>query len=256
MLKIRSEQLKAFEPNVWLAFENEMVAHSKAYAPVLTGVLTEQQLGSALRQAINSAQHYGFTNRGPIRLYIETMFLCGSYFDSDPLYTNISAVLRSTGDQMERAQRIHESINWYIENVSGPNNINVRTALEQIVVFAENPLNFRENTFEQHMLDEMHRAFPKRASFVGDRALQALIESAREKARHFDLPALRSDALLVILSYAFGHGCTNDPLYPWISQTLADPRIKGPAECARRLEKKAMTWLEHVLARPTSEVEI
>ena len=194
MLKIRPEQLKAFEPDAWHAFENEMMAHSKDYSPVLTTILTEQQLRSALRQAIDSAQRYGFTNRGPIRLYIELMFLCGSYFDTDPLYSNVAAALRSSGDQMDRAERIHQSVNWYLENISGPNNINVRNALEQVMEFVENPPDFRENAFEQLMLDEMHRTFPKRASFVGDRSLKALVEGARAKARHFDLPPLRSDA--------------------------------------------------------------
>ena len=52
------------------------------------------------------AEGYGFTNRGPLRLFIEMMFLCGSGFDTDPQYPAVGAVLRAAGDQMQRAQMI------------------------------------------------------------------------------------------------------------------------------------------------------
>ena len=47
---------------------------------------------------------------------------------------------------------------------------------------------------------------------------------------------------------AFGHGCGADPLYPWIAGTLKDEAITDPETKAKRLERKALTWLEHVLA--------
>ena len=53
----------------------------------------------------------------------------------------------------------------------------------------------------------------------------------------------------MVLKFAFGHACTNDPLYPWILRTLKDQRIVTPAARASRLERKAITWLEHVVAR-------
>jgi len=56
--------------------------------------------------------------------------------------------------------------------------------------------------------------------------------------------------------FAFGHGCTNDLLYPWISRTLQDERIADPEARAARLEQKAITWLEHVNARNEKRAEI
>ena len=60
--------------------------------------------------------------------------------------------------------------------------------------------------------------------------------------------AVREMALVIVLMLAFGHGCADDPLYPWIARTLQDEAITDPAARAKRLEKKALTWLEHVLA--------
>ena len=62
--------------------------------------------------------------------------------------------------------------------------------------------------------------------------------------------ALLGTGLFVIrmlLMFAFGHGCCDDPLYPWIARTLNDERITDPPARAKRLETKALTWLDHVL---------
>jgi hypothetical protein len=56
--------------------------------------------------------------------------------------------------------------------------------------------------------------------------------------------------------YAFGHNCVNDPLYPWIYNTLNDKKIITPQARAERLEKKAVTWFNHVLARITKGEQI
>ena len=102
----------------------------------------------------------------------------------------------------------------------------------------------------------MHSAFPQKASYVGQGGLVKLIQEARTEARKYNFSSIRADALLVILKFAFGHGCTNDPLYPWMSQTLQDKKIVDPAARAKRLESKALTWLDHVLARPRKGVEV
>ena len=76
----------AFEQAALRRFEDEMVVHSKDFSPLLCEIIGEDQLRVAVRQAMARAAGYGFTYRGPIRLFIEMMFLCGSAFDTDPQY--------------------------------------------------------------------------------------------------------------------------------------------------------------------------
>ena len=94
----------------------------------------------------------------------------------------------------------------------------------------------------------MHRIFPLKAAYVGEAGLKALIDEGIDEAERYRFDTARPRALLVVLKFAFGHGCTDDPLYPWIARTLRDERIVDPAARAARLEKKAVTWLEHVVA--------
>ncbi|MGI9074458.1 MAG: hypothetical protein ACR2JB_24800 [Bryobacteraceae bacterium] len=117
---IRAEHMKAFEQDARRRFEDEMVAHSKDFSPPLCEVIGDEQLRVALRSAMKRAEGYGFTYRGPVRLFIEMMFLCGSAFDTDPQYAAVGEVLRASGDQMQRAQQIHELCLDNLGKVAGP----------------------------------------------------------------------------------------------------------------------------------------
>lgn len=249
MVAIRTEQMKVFEQAALRHFEDEMMAHSKDFSPRLCEVIGDEQLRSAIHSAICRAMDYGFTNRGPIRLFIEMMFLCGSAFDTDPQYPQIGAVLRDNGDQMQRAEQIHEGSLDYLEKVSGPSAVNVHNALKNLLIFAQLPIRFSSTDFVSGMLHEMNNAFPQKVAYIGREGLTALIEEGRVEAQEYGFSTIRGEALIVVLMFAFGHGCTNDPLYPWIFRTLQDEQIIDPAARAARLEKKALTWLKHVIAR-------
>ncbi len=254
MIKIRSAQMKVLEGEALKRFENEMVLYSKEFTPRLCEVLGDDQLREAIRQAMSRADSYGFTNRGPLRLYIEIMFLCGSNFDTDPQYPEVAEILNSSDDQMQRAEKIYQGVLGYQEKVLGKNNINVREALEALSAYARMPVMMNANNFEVEMFQELKLVFSQKVAYVGQKGVNELIHEGRVEAQKYGFSSVRGEAMMVILMFALGHGCINDPLYPWVSRTLKDERIKDSAARAKRLEKKAVTWLNHVLARPQEEV--
>jgi hypothetical protein len=247
-LKIRVEQMQVLEQLGRRNFEQEMVLHSGRFSPRLCEVLGEKQLSVAVRQGIARAEKYGFSKRGPIRLFIELQFIFGSAFDTDLQYPFAAKTLASPDEQMVRAGQLHAETLKYLERVSGPKAANTHKALRELAAIARKPLPFGEGDLVPGMLREMSRVFPEKAAAVGEAGMRALIGEASAEARNYGLPSPRADAVLVTLMYAFGHGCTNDPLYPWIRQTLTDDRITTGAHRSERLEKKAHTWLEHVIA--------
>lgn len=249
MLVIRSKQMKALEQAALGLFEEEMIDHSKDFSPRLCEVIGDEQFRVAVHSAIERAMSYGFTNRGPIRLFIEMMFLYGSAFDTDPQYPRVGIILRDPSDQMWRAEQIHKDQLHYLEEVSGPNALHVHIALRNLRAFAQRPISFSSDNFVAGMLQAAHNIFSEKASYIGKENLTALIEEGRTDAKNFGFSTGRGQALVVILMFAFGHGCARDPLYPWIQRTLQDERITAPADRAARLEKKALTWLDFVIAR-------
>jgi hypothetical protein len=46
------------------------------------------------------------------------------------------------------------------------------------------------------------------------RGLVALIHEGIAEAHKYGLSSLRAQAMIVVLMFGFGHGCTCDPLYP------------------------------------------
>lgn len=240
--------MNAFEEAAVRRFEDEMVTHSRGFAPELCEVLGEEQLRVALRRAIARAEGYGFTFRGPIRLFIEMGFLFGSGFDTDPQYPWAAKILQRSDDQMRRAEELCAKVLDYQEKVSGPDGVNTDRALQNLLAFTRKPISFPANDLPRALREEMARVYPEKAAYLGEAQCLVLIREARRQAADYKLPAGRGETLVLMLMFAMGHGCTEDALYPWIAHTLKDDKLHDPLSRSERLEKKAITWLEHVVA--------
>lgn len=250
MLVIRRDQMQVFQAAALRSFEDEMVAHLAEFSPPLFKAVKEPQLRKAIRLGIARASDYGITFRGPVRLYLELMLLFGSHFDTDPQYPWASEVLadQDSEPQMDRAEKLYERTRDYREKVAGPEDAYTLKALRSISVWARQPLPFSSDEFVPAILREMADIYPQKAAYVGEEKLESLIREGIERARSHEFAAVRGLALSVVLMFAFGHGCYDDPLYPWIARTLEDDAITDPAARAKRLETKALTWLDHVVA--------
>jgi hypothetical protein len=231
------------------AFEDEMVVHLADFSPPLVKAVKEDQLRKAIRLGITRAGEYGITFRGPLRLYLELMLLFGSHFDTDPQYPWAAEILKdqASAPQMQRAERLYEKTREYREKVAGPEDAYTLRALSNISVFARQPLRVSLTNFVPDVLEEMAYVYPQKKAYVGEVGLEALIREGGAAARRYGFSTDRAVTLLVVLMFAFGHGCFDDPLYPWIAKTLVDEAISDPEARAKRLEKKALTWLDHVL---------
>ncbi|MCP3882969.1 MAG: hypothetical protein GY701_31915 [Sulfitobacter sp.] len=251
MLVIRTAQMEIFQLAAQYSFETRMVEHSFGFQPRLCKTLGAERVRAVVHDGISHAADYGFTNRGPARLYLEMMLLFGSGYVTDPQYPWAAEILASGGveDQMQRAAELHEKTLVYQDRVAGPDNAHTLSALAQLPLFARNPLPFSFDDFVPGMLREMGDIYPQKVEYIGHEAIGQLINEAMEVARSFQLLTVRGVALTAVLMFAFGHGCCNDPLYPWIARTLTDPSITDEIARADRLEWKALTWLDHVHGR-------
>ncbi len=248
MLNINTEQMKVFEEASIRSFEDEMVLHSQEFSAKLCEVIGEDQLRIALRQAIKRADSYRFTLKGPIRLYIELMFIFGSDFDTDPQFPAIAEVLQSDEGEMQRAEKIYKWVLDYNKQVNGIKNINLNQALKSLSITAKVDVKFTAYSFTEEIYQEMQRAFPQKVDYVGKEKLTILINKARTESEKYEFRTIRGQSTIIVLMFVFGHGCLNDPLYPWVNKTLRDKKIKDSSTRENRLERQSLTWLEHALA--------
>jgi hypothetical protein len=258
MLCISHRQREAFREAAREHFMNEMVVHAKAFSPQLCRTLGEEQLRLAIEAAVSRAGDYGFTQRGPVKLYVELVFLFGSSFDSDPQYPWARSILeaREGHSQMHRAELLYGRTKDYLEHVVGQDDIHAVEALERISVFARSSKSQAWLRFLAEPEQAVRSLYPEKAAYVGGEAIQALVGAARREAAARGIGIEDGHVLACLLMFAFGYGCLSDPLYPWISNTLQDSRIDGAEKRVHRLENKALTWLDHVLASARQEPQL
>ncbi|MBV9152484.1 MAG: hypothetical protein JO213_09340 [Alphaproteobacteria bacterium] len=249
VLVIRDAQIDMLGGHALAAFESEMVAHLTEFSPPLAKAAGEPQLRQAIRFGIGHAAEHRFDQRGPVRLYLELMLLFGSYFDTDPQYPWVAEILSSAAaqPQMQRAMLLYEKTLDYRQHVAGADDVYTLHALRNVQALARLAEPFSGSPIDG-MLQEIGKLYPQKAAYVGREPLETLIREALERGRVLGFSTRRHAALLVILALAFGHGFASDPLYPWIARTLDDQTITDPTARADRLTRRALTWLDRVLA--------
>ncbi len=251
MLRIRQTQRSVFRSQARARFEQEMAMHLAARSPYHARVLGNLGMLAAVRFGIERAARRGFNLRGPVRLWLELMFLFGGRFDDDPLLPADSAELvdcRDPDRQMQTAERLHAHACDVLARISGPGNAYNRAALAKVERLAADPAPLQRDGLEDRLLADFVAAHPQKVEVLGEGPHRCLIARTIEQAQRLGVTSTRGLALFPVLAFIVGAGFADDPLYPWISRTLIDPRRPDPDQRAARLERRSRTYLRHVLA--------
>ncbi|MDI1437314.1 hypothetical protein [Polyangium sorediatum] len=248
---IRQASLDAFQKSAMKSFEDEMIEHCKVFSPNLCKTLTPEQLRQAIGAAIEMASRYGLTRRGPVHFYIDCMLLFGSSFPTDPQYPWMAEILvrDDFAEEMLKADALHEKVCDYLREVGGSDSRYMRGALRRLLRLAQaNDLPLHQDAIEQDILRLLGQVWPEKLAYSGPETIQLLVSDAVGRARDtYGFTQPRSMALMAVLMVAFGHRCDDDPLFPWISKTLARREEDGPAVVAEKLERRTLVWFEAVL---------
>lgn len=255
MFVIAKKQFESFRAEAMRSFEAEMSEHLRRFSPPLCKTLSDEQLLAAVKYGIARAKKYGFDMRGPVRLWLENALVFGSKFDTDPQYPWVAEIVGNSEIlQMHRSERLFEKTVEYRHSVGGERDAFTLKALKRIRPVTDGPLPFTPETLTEKLRSTLVTLYPEKAAYLGDETLSLFIDVGVKTAKRRRITELRGQVLVVTLMYTFGYGCFSDPLYPWIKGTLADATIGDPNARAARLERKALIWLDHVLAYFNEEV--
>lgn len=247
MLVIRQQQVLSLREETLKNFENKMVEHfSTEFAPRHCKVIGENGVREVIKFGMKNAERYGFTNRGPVQLFIEMMFMFGGHFDTDPQYVWASEILNDAQmpDQMERSEKLYDETLIYLNKVAGEKREHVINAFRQI-----EQTNFEEvldltKEIEPQVKVWLKRIYPQKYEFTGEEKINQVIERGKSTAAGFQITSASGRALCIGLSFAMGHGFAEDPLFPWINLTLTDEKFEDPNEKAERLYRKVKIYVE------------
>ncbi|MFN0107182.1 MAG: hypothetical protein ACKV2U_34430 [Bryobacteraceae bacterium] len=218
---IRREQLKVFEQEAEVNFQRELIQHAFKFAPAHCATAGELGIRQLVRIAVERARKCGFTNRGPIRLYLELMLILGASFETDPQCAWTIECLHpgNKEDQMIRAERLFDGTAGYAAAVSGPGNCHALKALNCLGALRVEDVLFHNPVSEWEWLWRARFLHPERFDYVGEEAVRALV------------PLCSSNGALLIAMFVFGHGVQTDPQFPWVAAALdlTAPAIKEDA---------------------------
>jgi hypothetical protein len=248
LLLITDVQRGLMRGAAWDAFSEEMVEHLHQFAPQHCRVIGRPRVRRVVDHGIGRAKQYGFTNRGPLRFYLEMMVLFGSDFDTDPQCPAwLPEILNhgDTGDQMYRAELIHRELGEYYEQVVGPRSVFVFRSLERTLDFSRGPLPYSDDQLEPGLLRVLQGLYPEKFACVGADAHRALITHSLRVADERQVKDAWGRTTLCILMTMAGHSVVHDLLYPWVRVPLEDhvaPARRGP-----RLKRRVGIYLENIL---------
>jgi hypothetical protein len=122
------------------------------------------------------------------------------------------------------------------------------SALRAVSAWARDDHTLPRDGLEDYAVAQMQRLYPQKAVHAGENALRSLDQDAQSFCSNLGVDEPRAIVLCTTLKYAFGAGCFDDPLYGWIRDTMERQRVQAPSARFEHLERRAVTWLDAVLA--------
>jgi hypothetical protein len=249
---IRQAQLDVFQAHATAEFEEEMRLHLQQFSPRHCEVIQDTGVREVVKVGMRRAAQCAFTRRGPIRLYLELMFMFGTEFGTDPQHAWSAKALDPllSEDEMFRAELLFEAAQEYLARVSGPNHRYAAESLRrtrQAIDRAPASLEMGPDDLAPALKSALRYVYPEKADYLREQGLSTIISLGFETAATHRVQSARGMALFVFLVFALGHGIADDPLYPWVRSALHNILVRDPHDRAARLEARATVYLDRVI---------
>lgn len=230
-------------------FERDCVEHLRLFAPLHCRILEGADLLGTIRFGVAQARRHGFSARGPVRFYIELIFLFGAHFDTDPMLPWVVGPLGDRGEPSElvRAERLYAAMQDHLTAVAGPDGAHARAALIRVAADRGRFEIADGAAPDAAIAARLRAAYPEKCAAAGEGATERLVAGARARAEAMGLDTPGTVAALSGLAFAFGHGCLDDPHLPWIGRTLAR-NVHPSGDDIERLRARALAYLDRVAA--------
>jgi hypothetical protein len=182
--------------------------------------------------------------QGPVQFFLELMFMFGSYFDTDLQHPWVDQVLENPlfSEELFRAGALHQNMTDYLDKVSGPGNQYAKEALRKTRLLALEPVAQDPEHLRSELLEQFDQAYAEKCTWLGKERVGAIIDRATQIARANAVTTTRGMRVFAVLAFALGHGFADDPLYPWISNTLAPSDVHPNVRVERLEAKPSSIW--------------
>jgi hypothetical protein len=229
MIQIGASQLTRLQEHVDTAFARSEAEQLALYAPPLAASAGQAGLEAAVLLGLKAARRAGFTEAAQVRLYLQLMTSFGSHFDTDPQYEWLHHLL-NTAEALtarERARLLYWHSSQYLQHAYGKNGLHgiaaaMRASRLDTATLATIGAEYANRG--AYLLAHLH---PQRGPYLTTPIIEWLLKKAADAVTQNRLDDAAAAPLLLCLMFGFGHGVLDDPLYPWVRDTLANTKMSG-----------------------------
>jgi hypothetical protein len=248
MLRVRSEQVAAFEDASAETFEDLMVEHAARFFPKHLRMLGEPVIRKVVHYGVARAELCGFKKQREACLYLNLMLSLGSHFDTDIQLPWVEAALRADPhlSPSARADRLVARARDYFDRLCGPQGAYVERA--RIRIRDELPRLKQGqpagvSDFEAFALPWLRSVYPKRYDLAGEHVMRAAVRQSVTAASAYGITRAHGAALFTLLSFILGSRFAEDPQFAWVTPILGDDRSREDAK-VERLHEEAAEFLD------------
>lgn len=257
MLVIRNQQIEALSCISSSLFTEDMVSHVRTHFPTQYNIAGELSVRQAIMLAIPRARIYGFACERDICIYITTMMLLGSNFDTDSMYPWVLLLLKTkhASPAAKANDLVEKTVDFYSKTAGRQNGYINRALLNvhrDLAGFVEKSPS--EN-LHQYIKDALYDFYPQKYEVLGESIIEKLIDRAMKTADQSHLLKKQGAVMLSVIMFFLGSSVVNDPLVPWLKKILQGDTTRDQKSRTLRLRDASYNYLGQWLGKASPAKE-
>ena len=199
-MDFNDQQIKTLRDLSFERFINEDIHHIKITFPLLATIFNDDNLRTYVKQGVSLAKASGITQRGPVRLYIDTMIILGSQFEHNHLWPKFIYNKKDKIPQIENSMAIYTELQNYNKKVNGDEGFFYKASIEKL-----NNIDINHIYNEHHKIhDLLNYIHPQKYQFISREGVDHLISQVENYSNIHNSEWFKNKAYISLISFLFG----------------------------------------------------
>lgn len=231
--------MDVFRSNALQSFEDKMVEHVKEFFPAHYHTIGPKNIRETIQYGYTQAKRYGLTTQRNVCLYINTMMVLGSNFNTDPMYPWAKETLqdKKIADPMKRVDQLCKKAEEVLEQISVSPHTYQHNVLADLIKNTDGVL--------KDALNYLQMIFPAKFEAVGPTNLQVMVKYGITSTAKYGIVAENNIMIYIFLMFLLGSGFNKDPQFSWARDVLEDSSINEQMKVSF-LAQQAIIYLNDI----------
>jgi hypothetical protein len=254
-IQIRPEQMKAFEAVVLRNLEDRLADYLEEFFPERSHNLDDEQVRGVIQYGMVRARHWQISSERGVHLYLATMLILGSDFDTDPQYPWAASILSdpTMEEPDERIFHLSDEVLAYWQRVAGNEEEHWHQALATFCALAQSRSWRAVGThLDGDVGTWLREIWPTKYAGMAEDLVCRVIQQGRQSAHELGLTGSKASTLYIGAMFLLGQNWLQAPQFPWGQSFRGDDPIDNRS---RRLESLFEVVTEHLQGMMNLAVE-